>query len=425
MDILALYAHYLAHPSVCTDTRKIGQGDLFFALKGGNFNGNEFAAKALEDGAAMAFVDEEAYVKDERYILVPDVLKALQALAAHHRDQLDIPVIGITGSNGKTTTKELMRDVLAQQYTVSATIGNLNNHIGVPLTLLRIRPQHQIAIVEMGANHLEEIAFLCTLCKPTHGMVTNFGRAHIGEFGGWDNIVMAKSELYDYLRKNDAVAFVNGDDMLSMEKAVDIDLITYGAGALLDFQGRIVEESDFLTLEVKPDDQRISTQLIGDYNFSNVLAALCIGDHFQVPLTKMMQAITSYAPENNRSQLVKRNDNRIILDAYNANPTSMEAALRSQSQMAGEIKAAIIGDMKELGAESPKAHLEIAQLTQELEIKAVFVGPEFEIALANGDWKTFPDTAAYCDNMGDEVAADLILIKGSRSIGLEKVMEHI
>jgi UDP-N-acetylmuramoyl-tripeptide--D-alanyl-D-alanine ligase len=426
MEIHELHALFSECSLVCTDTRKIEQDCLFFALKGDNFNGNKFAKQALEKGAKYAIVDEAEHASDPKCILVLDVLSTLQELATYHRGTFKIPFIGITGSNGKTTSKELIRDVLSQRYNVLATKGNLNNHIGVPLTLLEVNETHDVAIIEMGANHVEEIAFLCRIAKPSHGLITNIGEAHIGEFGGFENIIKGKSELYDHLRATDGLVFVNGDDALLLDKAADIDQVTYGYGALLDYQGRITGADPYLIVEVRPDDEEIKTQLVGDYNFSNVMAALCIGQHFQVALSDMISAIDAYAPTNNRSQLMERNGRRIILDAYNANPTSMKAALQNFANMEGTGKMVILGDMLELGDESQTAHQEIAALTGDLGLKGIFIGAEFSEALKNPKHRTFKDTAlAQEEIQALDAEHQLILIKGSRGIKLESLVDSL
>lgn len=423
MDIATLYDLYLAHPTICTDTRRITEGAIYFALKGENFNGNAFAVDALAQGCAYAIVDEiEETGTDDRLILVDDVLSSLQALASHHRKQLDIPVIGITGSNGKTTSKELIRDVLAKRYKVLATLGNLNNHIGVPLTLLSITAEHEIAIIEMGANHVGEIEMLSALARPTHGMITNIGRAHIGEFGGYDNIIKGKTELYTQLRNTDGVVFVNADDHLLLGKATDIDMITYGASAIADHQGRIAATDPTLRIELKPDDRPVQTHLVGDYNFANLMAAACIGDHFQLSEEDIIAGLEAYRPDNNRSQLIEREGKRFVMDAYNANPTSMEAAIENFARMRGAKKLAILGAMKELGEETEEAHQKLVANCEKHAIDCLLIGTEFVEAI--GDERCFATTAEAKKKTEELVsAADLVLVKGSRSIGLERLFE--
>ena len=343
---------------VSTDTRNIPEGAIFFALKGPSFNANEFALEALDKGAAFAVIDEETYQKDDRMVLVEDVLQTLQELAQYHRQQLKIPVIGLTGSNGKTTTKELIREVLSQKYKVLATEGNLNNHIGVPLTLLSIDPEIEIAIIEMGANHIGEIARLSEIAQPTHGLITNIGKAHIEGFGGFEGVIRGKSELYHYLIQRGGEVFVNSQDevLSNMAKRFDKPYFYPAPGDYLTCT--LVDADPFVTYE-NESGTLVKTQLIGTYNFSNIAAAICLGKFFDIPEKEADAAIARYVPTNNRSQIIRKGTNTIILDAYNANPDSMEAALENLKAMKAEDKVVILGDMFELGEESEAEHRRI------------------------------------------------------------------
>ncbi|MFT4662851.1 MAG: UDP-N-acetylmuramoyl-tripeptide--D-alanyl-D-alanine ligase, partial [Patiriisocius sp.] len=363
MKLEKLYSLFLENPKISTDTRKITEGSIFFALKGDNFNGNKYAEEALEKGASYAIIDEEKYRKSDNFIIVDDVLKALQDLATYHRSQLTIPVIGLTGSNGKTTTKELIRAVLSQKHNCLATVGNLNNHIGVPLTILSITKEHEIAIIEMGANHVGEIESLCRIALPNFGLITNIGRAHIGEFGGFDNIIKAKTELYKTMlqsnkhlifdsseeQNDDRVIFVNGDDMLLMDKSDGRKRHTYGSKSMYDTEGVYHSQDPFLNVSWESKDILIKTQLIGKYNTDNILAAVAIGEHFNVSDNMIKEALENYTPTNNRSQIQKTAKNTLIMDAYNANPSSVEVAIENLLTMEANKKFFILGDMLELG----------------------------------------------------------------------------
>ena len=349
MKIAALYKLYQQHYLVDTDTRNIRKNTIFFALKGDHFNGNTFAEQALALGAKYAIVDDEAYQTKPNIILVDDVLKTLQELAHYHRNTLAIPIIGLTGSNGKTTTKELMNAVLGKKFKTQATKGNLNNHIGVPLTLLSIKPEHEIAIVEMGANHQKEIAFLCSICEPDFGYITNFGKAHLEGFGGIEGVIKGKSELYDFLKKNGKTAFVNPDDTLQVEKTKNITSVQFNSKNLI-FDG--------LTPFVQLNYQKLTIQsnLIGKYNFSNIAAAITIGAFFKISKEAIKEAIEDYIPNNNRSQIIQKDQNSVILDAYNANPSSMESMINSFIKLKKPNKICILGEMRELGIYSKEEH---------------------------------------------------------------------
>ncbi|MES2284373.1 MAG: UDP-N-acetylmuramoyl-tripeptide--D-alanyl-D-alanine ligase [Bacteroidota bacterium] len=431
--IQELYNHFLKHPVVCTDTRDIKKDSIFFALKGDNFNANKFAEQALDSGCSLVVIDEEIYKKDERYFLVEDVLSTLQALANHHRKQLSIPIISITGTNGKTTSKELLNAVLSQKYNVLATKGNLNNHIGVPLTLLNITKQHEIAIVEMGANHVGEIAMLCAIAEPDFGMITNIGKAHLEGFGGYEGVIKAKSELYQFIQQKGGKLFVNADNKLLEQLSAGIDKVTFGTSESVDFEGQFVESNPFVKLkckaknDIQPIEEKpvITTQLIGNYNFENILAAACIGHYFDVSDQQIKAGLENYVPANNRSQVMQTKSNLLLLDAYNANPSSMNAAIENFAQMDQPNKMAILGDMLELGDDSAKEHDSIVNLLNSKNItNLILVGPFFMEAGKSSSAKTFSNSDEVVDYFKQHPVKDsTILIKGSRGIKLEKVVE--
>ncbi|MFI5123868.1 MAG: UDP-N-acetylmuramoyl-tripeptide--D-alanyl-D-alanine ligase [Chitinophagales bacterium] len=427
ISIETLYEIYLKHPEICTDSRRLRAGDLFFALKGENFNGNHFAARAIEQGAAYALVDEEPEHPDERIIQVPDALKALQSLAGHHRNQFNIPFIAITGSNGKTTTKELIHAVLSTTYRTYTTEGNLNNHIGIPLTLLKIKPDAQMAIVEMGANHLREIAGYCEYARPTHGIITNCGKAHLEGFGSIEGVRKGKGELYDWLRSQGGTAFVmwDYDYLREMSKGIP-EIVSYGT---TDASVNGIADSgsgDKTHLRVKftygINIDFIQTQLTGIYNLPNLLAAVTVGNFFKTDPVKIKSGIEGYRPGNSRSQLLKMDSNTIVLDAYNANPSSMKAAIENFAGFPGKEKVLVLGAMAELGAASLTEHNDIVKLIAAYPWKEVLlVGGDFlklehpyhrfETAVAAGSWlksRHFKNTS--------------LLVKGSRSMGMEKVL---
>lgn len=420
-----IYDRFLECKSVSTDTRRITPGSLFFALKGPNFNANKFAAEALEKGAKYAVVDDEAFQKGNRYVLVDDALETLQQLARYHRQQLDIPVLGITGSNGKTTTKELINAVLSQKFRVLATAGNLNNHIGVPLTLLSIGEDVDLAIVEMGANAVGEIEMLCDIARPTHGIITNIGKAHTGGFGGFEGVIRGKSELYNYLLKHGGTVFINSaNDLLrNMGKRFKDPVYYPGEGDF--FSCRLISASPYVVLET--EGKKVETTLVGQYNFENIAAALCIAQYFEVPGEKARDAIRGYSPSNNRSQVIKKGTNTIILDAYNANPSSMQAALENLKSMEGR-KVAILGDMNELGEESREEHRKLGLLTADAGLDQVFfcgklIGQAME---TNPEAEYFADReqlAFYLETLSFENTT--LLIKASRSLGLENLTDYI
>ncbi|MGK7391323.1 MAG: UDP-N-acetylmuramoyl-tripeptide--D-alanyl-D-alanine ligase [Candidatus Cyclobacteriaceae bacterium M2_1C_046] len=424
MDINFLYNEFKASSGISTDTRNILSNQIFFALRGPNFNANTLAGEALKKGARLAVVDDPAFATSSKAYLVKDSLLSLQELAIYHRDQLDIPVFSLTGSNGKTTTKELLKVVLEQKYNVIATKGNLNNHIGVPLTILAIQ-DHEIAIIEMGANHVGEIVALCRIAKPTHGLITNIGKAHIGEFGGFENIIRGKSELYDFLLKNNGQVFINTQDEVLKNMAKRFkNPVLYPDGEnscnikLLDADPLVKMQLD--------NGKQINSNLIGAYNFPNFAAAICVGSFFDVPLEDAVRAIESYTPANNRSQVVKLGSNTVILDAYNANPTSMEAAVRSFGQMKASDKIVILGDMLELGDTTKAEHFKLGDLVNEQSFKQVyFVGPLMMDAYAAYPRSTYFETKKELISFFEKHPPEHshILLKGSRGMGLEALVE--
>jgi UDP-N-acetylmuramoyl-tripeptide--D-alanyl-D-alanine ligase len=399
---------------------------MFFALKGPNFDANAFASKALEAGCAYAVVDDPAAATDPRCLLVPDVLKALQDLARHHRRTFNIPVIGITGSNGKTTTKELVLAVLAADRSTLATEGNLNNHIGVPLTLLRIAREHRIAIIEMGANRVGDIAELVSIAEPTHGLITNIGRAHLEGFGSYEGVITAKTEMYAFLRSHAGTLFVNADDPLLMAKSEGTTRLTYGTGASGDVQVRAVDGGAYMGIAWAGSDgheRTAVTRLIGAYNLPNAAVAVLIGQHFGVPDDTISMALQAYAPANNRSQFMATGRNQLVLDAYNANPSSMQVALENFAAMRSDRpKLAVLGGMKELGPGSRGDHEALVLLAQKLGVETRYVGPEF-MELAHMGINTYPDAeAALAAMRAQPISGQLLLIKGSRGTKLETLL---
>ena len=414
MKIEDLYELYITHGLVDTDTRNIRKNTLFFALKGEQFNGNKFADEAINKGASYAVIDEAEYKTSKKQILVKNVLETLQELANYHRNQLQVPIIALTGSNGKTTTKELINAVLSTTYNTTATKGNLNNHIGVPLTLLSMNNTTEIGIIEMGANHAKEIEFLSKIANPDYGYITNFGSAHLEGFGSLEGVVKAKSELYDFLRAHGKKVFVNPKDAKQVAKTIGIETISFEESI------NFTEENPFVKLSYKKT--MILSSLIGAYNFSNISAAITIGNYFKVPLERIKKAIESYVPSNNRSQVIHTDANKIILDAYNANPTSMEAALESFSKLQTNNKTIILGDMFELGEYSSKEHQNIVNLTEKLRLEqAFFIGENFYNTLTeHKKFKNFYEFEAYIKN--NPINNSTILVKGSRGMALERAV---
>tara|TARA_B100000795_G_scaffold89373_1_gene65055 strand:+ start:8022 stop:9281 length:1260 start_codon:yes stop_codon:yes gene_type:complete len=418
MKIASLYNLYRQHFLVDTDTRNIRENTLFFALKGDNFNGNSFAEEALKLGASFAIVDEKVYQTNENVILVNNVLETLQQLANYHRRQLKIPIIGLTGSNGKTTTKELIHVVLNKKYNTQATKGNLNNHIGVPLTLLSMTDKTELGVVEMGANHQKEIAFLCTISEPNFGYITNFGKAHLEGFGGIEGVIKGKSELYTFLKENNKTAFVNPDDEIQVKKTQEINTINFKVDAL-----EFLEADPFVKLSY--NDKIIQSNLVGAYNYSNIAAAITIGTYFKVSDKDIKEALESYVPKNNRSQIIETKNNEIILDAYNANPSSMKVALENFESITTTTKVVILGDMFELGDDSLQEHQAIVDLTISLNFDSVyFVGENFNrIKTGKHQFKTYENLEDYIKK--NPLENKSILIKGSRGMRLERILEII
>jgi UDP-N-acetylmuramoyl-tripeptide--D-alanyl-D-alanine ligase len=423
-----LFQLFLKNPSITTDTRKINPGEIFFALKGANFNGNQYALSALEAGAAYSVVDDPALPLNERLLWVEDVLLALQQLAAHYRNKLNIPVIAITGSNGKTTTKELVHSVLSKKYKTATTVGNLNNHIGIPLTLLRIPANSEIAVIEMGANHKLEIESYCQYVKPTHGLITNCGKAHLEGFGGVLGVRKGKGELFDYLKANNGLVFACSDfsyfhEMVAERKMSQI--FWYGTNEEAALCGTLKNTSPFLSLEIKnglEDKVDINTSLVGDYNIYNVLAAVSIGIFFEVHPSEISEAIANYQPDNSRSQLVEKDGNTIVLDAYNANPTSMAAAIKNFANLPATNKVLMIGAMAELGEESLEEHIAIVKLIDSFTWQ--------KVVLVGGDFKNVKHNYTYFQDVHEAAAwwhankstGLTILLKGSRSTAMEKLL---
>ena len=425
MEIKEIYNYFLQTTGIATDNRKINADNIFVALKGDNFNGNKFALSALENGAKFAIIDESEYKIDDRFILVKDSLTALQQLANYHRNQLKIIIIGLTGSNGKTTTKELINAVLSQKLNTKATIGNLNNHIGVPLTLLSFDSSTEIGIVEMGANHQKEIEMLCGICQPDFGYITNFGKAHLEGFGGTEGVIKGKSELYEYLSSHHKTAFVNSDDAIQNEKTTNINRITFGINNTANFVNITKIETNPM-LKIEFEDTTIQSHLIGLYNANNINAAITIGKHFGVSNDKIKFGLENYIPNNNRSQLLEKNYNKIILDAYNANPSSMNAALTNFFQLEEKSKVAILGDMFELGIESSDEHKNLIEFCFNQEnINFHFIGNDF-FAHKNSNtnmnfYETFEDFKSAFSSK--RIENNFLLIKGSRGMSLERTLD--
>lgn len=427
MEIKEIYNCFLQTTGIATDNRKINPNNLFVALKGDNFNGNKFALSALENGAKYAIIDEEEYKIDDRFILVPHSLIALQQLANYHRNQLKITIIGLTGSNGKTTTKELINAVLSQKFNTKATIGNLNNHIGVPLTLLSFDNTTEMGIVEMGANHQKEIEMLCEICQPDFGYITNFGKAHLEGFGGTEGVIKGKSELYQYLSTNNKTAFVNTDDIIQNEKTATLNRITFGLNRPNNFVNITKIETNPM-VKIEFDNTSIQSHLIGLYNANNINAAITIGKHFGVSNEQIKFGLENYIPNNNRSQLLEKNSNKIILDAYNANPSSMNAALTNFFQLEEKNKVAILGDMFELGNESSEEHQKLIEFCfHHEEITFHFIGKDFfNHKNSNSNMKFYETFESFKEQLSEsKVENNFILIKGSRGMSLERTLDII
>lgn len=423
MKINQLHLLFLKCKAVSTDTRKIKPDSLFFALKGENFNGNTFAKKALEAGAKYVVIDEKEYYQSKHTILVENVLESLQKLANYHRNYLKLPIIALTGSNGKTTTKELIHAALSQKYKTVATLGNLNNHIGVPLTLLTMDKETELGIVEMGANHPKEIAFLCEIAQPDYGYITNFGKAHLEGFGSLEGVVNAKCELYDYLKQNNKYIFLNADDAKQLEKLKTyIKKIGFSKNKTDYYKIELLDTNPFVKLQV--EQTIINSNLIGDYNFSNLGAATIIAEYFNVPLEKIKNGIENYIPQNNRSQIINKNTNKIILDAYNANPSSMEAAISNFNLLKEKNKIVILGDMFELGTEAEKEHQQIASFANNASFQNIYLIGEnfFKTNTISSNIKCFKNFDSF-KNQFKVPSNSTLLIKGSRGMALERILD--
>ena len=427
MELNQIHHLFLKSSGTSTDTRNIKQDSLFFALKGANFNGNTFAHQALESGANYAVIDQVVHPTDERFILVDDVLETLQALASFHRNHLGLPIIALTGSNGKTTTKELIHAVLKLHFKTVATVGNLNNHIGVPLTLLSMTADTEIGIVEMGANHAKEIAMLCEIAQPNMGYITNFGKAHLEGFGSEEGVVKAKSELYDFLKANTGLIILNSDDGKQVAQVGTYDNVyTFSQSLETSLNVKLTATQPFLNVALK--NTTIKTNLVGAYNFCNVAAALTIGIYFKLSPLQLKNGIEAYVPENNRSQIIQKISNEILLDAYNANPSSMDVALENFKGIQNQHKLAILGDMFELGTTSAKEHLAVVnQAISTKDCSFYFVGTHFfQQKLEHPKllfFETFQDLQLHLEKI--TISNTSILIKGSRGMALERVLELI
>lgn len=417
MEIQELHQLYQKTYLVDTDTRNIRKGSIFFALKGDNFNGNKFVNQALEKGARYCVIDEQEYEVEGKTVLVEDSLKALQELANFHRKELNIPIVGLTGSNGKTTTKELIHSVLKTQFKTGATLGNLNNHIGVPLTLLSFTNETDIGIVEMGANHQKEIEFLSNIAEPDYGYITNFGKAHLEGFGGVEGVIKGKSELYKYLLEGKKTAFVNPNDLKQVE-------LTQNQQRIFLSTDHMMVSSTHPYLEISYKNTPVQTHLVGEYNLPNILAAISIGEYFGVSNENIKTALESYIPKNNRSQIVEKSSNKILLDAYNANPSSTQLALENFSKIDHPSKIAILGDMFELGVDAISEHQGIVVQGKSLAIdRFIFVGEHYYLTNASEKYQSFEDLKSHL--VDNPILDSFILIKGSRGMALERLLDLI
>lgn len=417
MNISKLYNIFKEYPSISTDSRNIKKDSIFFALKGENFNGNKFAEEALKSGCKYAVIDEKEYEINENYILVKNALKTLQQLASLHRENINIPIIAITGTNGKTTSKELITSCLSTELETAYTKGNYNNHIGVPLTLLEINKKHEIGIIEMGANHKNEINFLCEIAKPNYGIITNIGKAHLEGFKNFEGVKSTKKELYDFIKKNNGNIFINNDDKTLNEISKNIKSITYGKKG--DIIGEEVTSSVYT--EVLFNKIKINSNLIGSYQFYNIILAIAVAKHFSIKEKNIIKSLESYYPKNNRSQVIQSESNLIILDAYNANPTSMNEMINSFYKIKKESKVCILGDMGELGIFSKNEHEEIIKLNKKLNLKTFYIGREFRKLTNKNSFIDFQEFKNYLKDF--PITNSTILIKGSRSQKLENVVE--
>ena len=421
MNVSEIYDLYVQFPNICTDSRKVVPNSIYFSLKGERFNGNKFAKQALDSGCEFAIIDEKKYFT-KGCILVPNVKVCLQQLATIHRNQLTIPIIGITGTNGKTTTKELIHAVLSIQYNCYATKGNLNNQIGVPISILEINNNHEIAVIEMGASEKGEIKKLCNIAKPDTGVITNVGLAHLEGFGTFQGVIQTKTELYNFIKKNKGTIFVNSEDKILLEKSQEIQRRLYGKSKKSDFSSKIIQEFPFMSLQI--GKTTINSNLIGEFQYYNILAACIIGDFYKIDSNKLKLAIENYKPTNNRTEIVETKKNYIILDAYNANPSSMNYMIESFFKLEKSNKLCILGEMRELGMYSQKEHLSlIRKMKKKEEIETIFIGKEFtKISNENA----FIDTNNFLENIDKyDLKNRTILVKGSRGIKLENLIDYL
>lgn len=420
MSIPELYNIFKNSSAICTDSRNIISDSIFFALKGENFNGNKFAKQAIIEGSKYAIIDEEEY-KTERCILVDDVKKCLQELAKYHRNTLKIPVIGITGTNGKTTTKELINSVLSSQYNCYATKGNLNNQIGLPLSVLEINNEHEIAIIEMGASKIGEIENLSRIAQPNSGIITNVGKAHLEGFGSFEGVIQTKTELYKYIEENKGILFVNSEDEILLDKSKSTNRITYGMSSNSEFKSSITNMFPFLSLQI--GNTIIHSNLIGEFQFYNILAACTIGDFYNISPDNLKKSIESYFPKNNRTEIVETDNNYIILDAYNANPSSMNSMIDSFSKLNQERKLCILGEMRELGEYSNEEHTNLVDKMKDVKIESIFIGEKFTNISIKNTYKNIQEFLKEIHKF--DLEDRTILIKGSRGIKLENLIENL
>ena len=425
MSIIDLYDLFIHNPQITTDSRNCPKGSIFFALKGDKFDGNQYAGKALASGCVYAVIDNPDYYIGERTILVDNVLKTLQQLAHHHRKVLGLPIIGITGTNGKTTTKELLAAVLSTKFNLLYTEGNFNNHIGVPLTLLRLTHDHEMAVIEMGASHPGDIKELVDIVHPNYGIITNVGRAHLEGFGSFEGVIRTKGELYDYIRRSKGKIFIKKENEYLQSIAKGIEQITYGNGDDAFASGQVVSCDPFLVFNWKQQGKlhTVETHMIGSYNLDNVLAAVAIGRFFKIPAERISRAIAAYEPTNNRSQFKKTENNELIIDAYNANPSSMKVALDNFITMPVQPKAIILGDMRELGPTSDELHAEVVEQIKKGQFDKVFLCGEY-FSKVGKEFSPFATTEAMVEELRKQPLKGYhILIKGSHSMGLEKLAD--
>jgi len=419
MKISDLYKIFLKYPKVSTDSRNIDKDCIFFSLSGPNFDGNKFAKQALDKGALYAIVSNEKYALNNKYIVVENTLTTLQDLAKFHRNKLKIPFIAITGTNGKTTSKELIYNCLQKSLSTGYTKGNLNNHIGVPLTILTITKEHQIAIIEMGANHIGEIKLLCEITQPNYGVITNIGLAHLEGFKSLEGIQRAKKELYDYIKLSNGSIFINNEDKFLNIISTDIKRISYGMSG--DVAGNIASSIPFININYK--GTIINSNLSGNYQFDNIMLSICIAEYFQIKYVDIVKAISEYTPSNNRSQIIKTSNNKILLDAYNANPSSMKASIDSFASDKNSNKILILGDMFELGDYSSEEHKKIVELAKRTKIKSFFIGKNFKYHNTENSYDTIEN---FIKNLEENPILDcFIFIKGSRGIALEKLVKYL